>query len=76
MPIPNVIKYSTTPDSKSLKVGNFSLGVSNSAYGETSSTGYWNGISPPTSGPYTYDEIIPILLTTEWSDPNPQMMTT
>ena len=27
-------------------------------------------------GPYTYDEIIPILLTTEWSDPNPQMMTT
>ena len=50
MPIPNVIKYSTTPDSKSLKVGNFSLGVSNSAYGETSSTGYWNGydISPST----------------------------
>jgi len=43
MPIPNVIKYSTTPDSKSLKVGNFSLGVSDSAYGDTNSTGYWNG---------------------------------
>ena len=55
MPIPNVIKYSTTPDSKSLKVGNFSLGVSNSAYGETSSTGYWNGISPPTSGYTIYE---------------------
>ena len=55
MPTPNVIKYSTTPDSKSLKVGNFSLGVSNSAYGETSSTGYWNGISPPTSGYTIYE---------------------
>jgi|694.fasta_scaffold13972_10 hypothetical protein len=55
MPIPNVIKYSTTPDSKSLKVGNFSLGVSNSAYGETISTGYWNGISPPTSGYTIYE---------------------
>jgi hypothetical protein len=50
MPTPNVIKYSATLDPKSLKVGNFSLGVSNSAYGETSSTGYWNGynIQPDT----------------------------
>jgi hypothetical protein len=43
----------------------------------------WDGIMPECvnnlttkEGPYTYDEIIPILLTTEWSDPNPQMMTT
>ena len=43
----------------------------------------WDGIMPECvnnlttkEGPYTYDEIIPILLTTEWSDPNPQMITT
>ena len=43
----------------------------------------WDGIMPECvnnlttkEGPYTYDEIIPILLTTEWSDPNTQMMTT
>jgi len=36
----------------------------------------WDGIMPECvnnlttkEGPYTYDEIIPILLTTEWSDP-------
>ena len=43
----------------------------------------WDGMMPECvnnlttkEGPYTYDEIIPILLTTEWSDPNPQMITT
>jgi hypothetical protein len=43
----------------------------------------WDGIMPECvnnlttkEGPYTYDEIIPILLTPEWNDPNPQMMTT
>jgi hypothetical protein len=25
---------------------------------------------PTKEGPYTYDEIIPILLTTEWTDPS------
>ena len=37
----------------------------------------WDGIMPECvnnlttkEGPYTYDEIIPILLTTEWSDPS------
>jgi hypothetical protein len=37
----------------------------------------WDGIIPECvnnlttkEGPYTYDEIIPILLTTEWSDPS------
>lgn len=43
----------------------------------------WDGMMPECvnnlttkEGPYTYDEIIPILLTTEWTDPNAQMMTT
>ena len=37
----------------------------------------WDGIMPECvnnlttkEGPYTYDEIIPILLTTEWTDPS------
>ena len=37
----------------------------------------WDGVMPDfvnnlttKEGPYTYDEIIPILLTTEWSDPS------
>ena len=43
----------------------------------------WDGVTPECvnnlttkEGPYTYDEILIILSTTEWSDPNPQMMTT
>ena len=43
----------------------------------------WDGVIPECvnnlttkEGPYTYDEILTILSTTEWSDPNPQMMTT
>ena len=41
----------------------------------------WNGIDIPacvseltgTEGPYTYDEILTILATPEWTDPNPPM---
>jgi hypothetical protein len=45
MPTPNVIKYSTTPDFRSLKVGNYSLGVSSAPYGPTNTSEYWNGYS-------------------------------
>jgi len=56
MPTPNFIKYSTTPDNKSIKVGNYSIGVaSGTTYGPTSSTSYWSGISPPTSGYTIYE---------------------
>ena len=56
MPTPNFIKYSTTPDDKSIKVGNYSIGVaSGTTYGPTSSTSYWSGISPPTSGYTIYE---------------------
>ena len=42
----------------------------------------WNGAEIPSSvdalttkeGPYTYEEILTILATEEWSDPNPPMM--
>jgi hypothetical protein len=41
----------------------------------------WNGVDIPSSvdnlttkeGPYTYDEILAILATPEWTDPNPPM---
>ena len=40
----------------------------------------WNGVTPPcvqslttSEGPYTYNEIINILATPEWTDPNPQI---
>ena len=41
----------------------------------------WNGTDIPSSvaglttkeGPYTYDEILAILATPEWTDPNPPM---
>ena len=56
MPTPNFIKYSTTPDDKSIKSGNYSIGVaSGTTYGPTSSTSYWSGISPPTSGYTIYE---------------------
>ena len=50
---------------------------------ETKTFVKWDGIMPECvnnlttkEGPYTYDEILSILSTTEWTDPNPQMMTT
>ena len=50
---------------------------------ETKTFVKWDGVIPECvnnlttkEGPYTYDEILTILSTTEWSDPNPQMMTT
>ena len=56
MPTPNFIKYSITPDDKSIKVGNYSIGVaSGTTYGPTSGTSYWSGISPPTSGYTIYE---------------------
>jgi len=56
MPTPNFIKYSTTPDNKSIKVGNYSIGVaSGTTYGPTFDTSYWSGISPPTSGYTIYE---------------------
>jgi hypothetical protein len=56
MPTPNFIKYSTTPDDKSIKIGNYSIGVaSGTTYGPTSGTSYWSGISPPTSGYTIYE---------------------
>ena len=50
--MPNSIKYSTSSESNSLTSGNFHLGVGDVDKGPTSTTGYYNGINPP-SGGYT-----------------------
>ena len=56
MPTPNFIKYSTTSDSKAIRSGNFTIGVtSGTTYGPTSSTEYWAGISPPAGGYTIYE---------------------
>lgn len=50
-PIPNVIRYSGTSQLGVLKKGNYYLGVNDSVdYGPTTSSDFWNGITPPTSG--------------------------
>lgn len=50
--MPNSIKYNTSSESNALTSGNFHLGVGDVAKGPTSTTGYYNGINPP-SGGYT-----------------------
>ena len=50
--MPNAIKYNTSTESLSLKKNNFYIGTGDVGKGPTSSTGFYNGITPP-SGGYT-----------------------
>ena len=50
--MPNAIKYSTSAQTLALKKGNFFIGTGDVGKGPTSTTDYWNGITPP-SGGYT-----------------------
>ena len=50
--MPNAIKYSASAETLALKKGNFYIGTGDVGKGPTSSTGYYNGITPP-SGGYT-----------------------
>ncbi len=50
--MPNAIKYTTGSETLALKKGNFYIGTGDVGKGPTSSTGYYNGITPP-SGGYT-----------------------
>jgi hypothetical protein len=50
--VPNAIKYNTSAETLALKKGNFWIGTGDVGKGPTSSTGYYNGITPP-SGGYT-----------------------
>lgn len=48
--MPNTIKYSTGAETLALKKGNFYIGTGDVGKGPTSTTGYWNGITPPRGG--------------------------
>ena len=48
--MPNAIKYSTDTQTLALKKGNYWIGTGDVGKGPTSSTDYWNGITPPTGG--------------------------
>jgi hypothetical protein len=48
----NAIKYNASPETLALKKGNFWIGTGDVGKGPTSSTGFYNGITPP-SGGYT-----------------------
>ena len=48
--MPNAIKYSTSPQTLALKDGNFWIGTGDVGKGPTSTTDYWNGITPPAGG--------------------------
>jgi hypothetical protein len=48
----NAIKYNTSAETLALKKGNFWIGTGDVGKGPTSSTGFYNGITPP-SGGYT-----------------------
>jgi hypothetical protein len=50
--MPNPIKYNVSAETLALKKGNFYIGTGDVGKGPTSSTGYYNGIDPP-SGGYT-----------------------
>jgi hypothetical protein len=48
--MPNAIKYNVSAETLALKKGNFWIGTGDVGKGPTSSTGYYNGITPPTGG--------------------------
>jgi hypothetical protein len=50
--MPNSIKYNVSAETLALKKGNFYIGTGDVGKGPTSSTGFYNGITPP-SGGYT-----------------------
>ena len=50
--MPNAIKYNVSAETLALKKGNFYIGTGDVGKVPTSSTGYYNGITPP-SGGYT-----------------------
>ena len=48
--MPNGIKYNTSAESLALKRGNFYIATGDVGKGPTSTTGYYNGITPPAGG--------------------------
>ena len=52
--MPNSIKYSTSAQTLALKKGNFWIGTGDVGKGPTSTTDYWNGVTPPAGGYSVY----------------------
>jgi hypothetical protein len=52
--VPNSIKYSVSAQTLALKKGNFWIGTGDVGKGPTSTTDYWNGITPPAGGYTVY----------------------
>ena len=48
--MPNPIKYNSSTETNALNVGNFWIGTGDVDKGPTSTTGYYNGITPPPNG--------------------------
>jgi hypothetical protein len=48
--MPNSIKYNTGTETLALKKGNFYIGTGDVSKGPTSSSGFYNGITPPAGG--------------------------
>ena len=48
--MPNSIKYNTSTETEALNSGDFWVGVGDVDKGPTQTTGYYNGINPPTGG--------------------------
>jgi hypothetical protein len=48
--MPNPIKYNVSAETLALKKGNFYIGTGDVGKGPTSSTGFYNGITPPSGG--------------------------
>jgi hypothetical protein len=48
--MPNLIKYNVSTETLSVKKGNFWIGTGDVGKGPTSTTGYWNGITPVRGG--------------------------
>ena len=55
--MPNFIKSATTVSNGTIKRNNFLIGVDTSlVYGPTSTTSFWNGITPPSGGYTVYEQ--------------------
>lgn len=53
--MPQPIKYSASKINNTIKKGNFVVGVKKEAvYGDTNTSGFWNGIDPPAGGYVVY----------------------
>ena len=48
--MPNPIKYNSLTEDNALNIGNFWIGTGDVDKGPTSTTGYYNGITPPPNG--------------------------